>query len=563
MSRSWDSRIRGAAQKSTPAEVVVPRTLGAPAPEVEEIVTKGPRLAITAADLAAVVAERTTGRIQWRSEAWIDRFGEIETLAKHLPEMMEFVELPLPPAGESWRRTRTLQTIDGDEVLFDLVLIGASTERGTHFVTVLATERIGSGMVVTDRPQVLEILEEALIEAEAGSVAVLHIDLDRFERIVNEVGTVQAVRLIEQASRKISSTMRATDMLFRLQGDEFLIVAVGLAGRERAEELAERIRSAIASLPDPTDELVLTASVGVAVSEAEQNPANLLAGAETAVHLAKGRGRNRVVVVSDDPLPSRSERLSSVERQLRRAIEQRDVRFAYQPLVNLEDRAVVGAECLLRIGGDVGLSATDVVTTAERCGLMGALGILVVEGIEEQLGDWLVEPGLSRLAMMNVAPSQLTDPEFIAMLEVLAEHDELAGHFGIEMLAPAALGNLSHLASLAERLSPNVAIGADGWSDLDVPLKALSDAGFGYLKLHRNLVTQLAGDEVLRSRAARLVSEAIDRGMDVYAIGVEKETEVEALSQIGCQAAQGFLFSAAVTASEFLSESGGALTNRS
>ncbi len=293
MSRSWDSRIRGAAQKSTPTEVVVPRALGAPAREIEEIVTKGPQLAITAADLAAVVAERTTGRIQWRSEAWIDRFGEVETLAKHLPEMMEFVELPLPPAGESWRRSRTLQTIDGDDVLFDLVLIGASTERGTHYVTVLATERIGSGLVVTDRPQLLEILEEALSEAEAGSVAVIYIDLDRFERIVNGVGTVQAIRLIEQVSRKISSTMRATDMLFRLQGDEFLIVAVGLTGREKAEELGERVRSAVATLPEPADELVLTASVGVAVSEVDQTAHSLLAGAETAVHLAKGRGRNR------------------------------------------------------------------------------------------------------------------------------------------------------------------------------------------------------------------------------------------------------------------------------
>ncbi len=188
---------------------------------------------------------------------------------------------------------------------------------------------------------------------------------------------------------------------------------------------------------------------------------------------------------------------------------------------------------------------------------MGALGILVVEGIEEQLGDWLVEPGASRLAMLNVAPSQLTDPEFIKMLEALSEHDELAGHFGIELSASAALGNLSHIAALAERLAPNLAIGADGWSDLDIPLTALSDAGFGYLKLHRNLVTQLPSDQMLRDRATRLVNESIERNINVYAIGVEKETEVEALEQIGCCAAQGFLFSAAVSASEFLREVSG------
>ncbi|MFW2381292.1 MAG: EAL domain-containing protein [Acidimicrobiales bacterium] len=543
--------MRGAAQKSSSTEVVVPRALGAPAPEIEQIVTHGPRLAIAAADLAAVVAERTTGRIQWRSEAWIDQFGEVETLAKHLPESMELIELPLPPAGESWRRSRTLQTADGDEVLFDLVLIGASTERGTHYVTALATERIGSGMVVSDRPQVLEVLEEALNEAEPGTVATIYVDLDRFERVVNQVGTVRAVRLIEQVSRKISATMRATDMLFRLQGDEFLIVAVGLGDRNKGEELGERVRSAIATLPEIADDLVLTASVGVAVNERDQSAQSLLSGAETAVQLAKGRGRNQVVL-SDDALPSRTERLITVERQLRRAIEQRIVSFAYQPLVRLDDRTVIGAEGLLRIGGDVGLSASDVVATAERSGLMGALGIVVVEGIEEQLGDWLVEAETDRIAMMNVAPSQLADAEFIKLLEVVANSEELAGRFGIELSAPAALENLNLLASLAQRLAPNIRFGADGWSDLDIPLKALSDAGIAYLKLHRNLVARLPTDEVLRDRARRLIIESVERNIQVYAIGVEKETETEALEQVGCTAAQGFLFASAMPSAEFL-----------
>ena len=544
--------MRGAAQKSDPGEEpVVPRTLGAPAAEVDEIIVQGPRLAIAAADLSVAVAERTTGRVQWRSEAWIDRFGEVETLAKHLPESMEFAEWPLPPAGENWRRSRTLHTEDGDEVLFDLVLIGASTERGTHYVTVLATERLGSGLVVTDRPQILDMMEQALEEAEDESVAAIYVDLDRFERIVNVVGTVEAVRLIEQVSRKISATMRATDMLFRLQGDEFLVLAVGMQNRARAEELGERVRSAIAALPEPAEDMPLTASVGVAVCESGQTAHNLLAAAETSVHLAKGRGRNRVVL-SDEALPSRNERLATVERQLRRAIEHRNVRFAYQPLVSLKDRSVVGAEALLRIGGDVGLSATEVVSTAERSGLMGALGVLVIEGVEEQLGDWLVDPTMNRIAMVNVAPSQLADPEFVQLLEVIAQHEELASHFGIEVAAPAAFDNISLVASLTERLGSRIGFGIDGWSEMDTPLAFFADAGVNYVKLHRNLVSQLPTDDVLRERAKRLFSEAAERGIQIHAIGVEKEIEVEALLQIGCTTAQGFLFSNAVTADEFL-----------
>ncbi|NNF53864.1 MAG: GGDEF and EAL domain-containing protein [Acidimicrobiales bacterium] len=547
--------MKGAVQKGAPTEVVVPRTLGAPAAEVDEIVSEGPRLAIAAADLSVAVAERTTGRVQWRSEAWIDRFGLIEILSRHLPESHEFSEWPLPPAGETWRRSRTLHNQSGDEVLYDLVLIGAATERGTHYVTILATERIGAGGVVTDRPEVLEIISESLEEAAESSVAAVYIDLDRFERLAAAIGNVSAVRVVEQVSRKISSTMRATDMLFRLQGDEFMILAVGLAGHESAEDLGERVRSAIATLPEPSEGLPLTASVGVAVNEAGQSAQNLFAAAETAVQLAKGRGRNRVVL-SDEALPSRNERLITVERQLRRAIEHRNVSFAYQPLVRISNRQVEGAEALLRIGGDVGLSATEVVATAERAGLMGALGILVVDGVEEQLGDWLVKPDTVRRLMINVARSQLLDAEFVTLLSMISGHPELAGRFGIELSATSFGENADTLRELVTRMGAGMPFGVDGFSDLAQPLAPLAEAGVSYIKLHRNVVSRLPIDEMSREMAERLVSEAQSLGLEVIGIGVEKETECEALSQIGCDLAQGFLFSKAVSAEEFLRSCG-------
>ncbi len=416
--------MRGAAQKASPTEPVGPRTLGATAAEIDDIVAYGPLLAITAADLVVAVAERTTGRLRWRSDAWLDRFGSVETVARHLPTSHEFAELPLPPAGESWRRSRTLAHQNGDETLYDLVLVGASTARGTQFVTILAIERIGVGQVITDRPEVLGLIADSLQGAEPNSVATVYVDIDRFERIVSAVGNLQAVRVLEQISRKLSSTMRATDSLFRLQGDEFLILAPGLQEAAHAEELGERVRSAIATIPEPADGLTVTASVGVAVNDENQGAEGLLAAAETAVQLAKGRGRDRVVLSRDD-LPSVHERILTVERQLRRAIEHRQVRFSYQPLVRLDDRRIVGAEALLRVGGDVGLSATEVVSTAERAGLMGALGVLVFEGVEEQLGDWLVEPSERRRVMVNAAPSQLQDAEFMELLAELSRQDAL------------------------------------------------------------------------------------------------------------------------------------------
>ncbi len=543
--------MRGAAQKASPTELLGPRTLGASGAEIDDIIAHGPLLAIAAADLVVAVAERTTGRLRWRSEAWLERFGFVETVARHLPMSHEFAELALPPAGESWRRSRTLAHQNGDETLYDLVLIGASTARGTQYVTILAIERVGVGQVITDRPEVLGLIADSLQGAEPNSVATVYVDIDRFERIVSAVGNLQAVRVLEQISRKLSSTMRATDSLFRLQGDEFLILAPGLQEAAHAEELGERVRSAIAAIAEPADGLAITASVGVAINDENQGAQGLLAAAETAVQLAKGRGRDRVVL-SRDELPSVQERILTVERQLRRAIEHRQVRFSYQPMVGLDDRRIVGAEALLRVGGDVGLSATEVVSTAERAGLMGALGVLVFEGVEDQLGDWLVDHAEHRRVMVNAAPSQLQDTEFMELLVELSHQDALAGRLGVEVGAKFMIDNASMMGEVASSLGPGVELGVDRWFDLDEPLAAISDIGAKYLKLHRNLVMRLPGDESTLERTRRLVNEANGFGLEVIGIGVEKEDECGALVEVGCDLAQGFLFYGAVGAEAFL-----------
>ncbi len=92
----------------------------------------------------------------------------------------------------------------------------------------------------------------------------------------------------------------------------------------------------------------------------------------------------------------------------------------------------------------------------------------------------------------------------------------------------------------------------DRWSDLDVPLAAISNIGATYLKLHRNLVMKLPGDESTLERTKRLVIEANGFGLEVIGIGVEKEEECVALAEVGCDLAQGFLFSGAVGAEDFL-----------
>ena len=214
-----------------------------------ELVAEGLSLAVQASEMAVAVVERSTGLLRWTSDAWIDRFGEKDLIARHMSSATEFGESPLPAPGESWQRTRTLIFVDGSEKLVDLLLVGAMSPDGTPFVTVVALEKPHEGVLITERAQVISIVDGAVDQAAEGSVAVLYVDLDRFKVIHDLVGNIEALRMLDLVHQRIAGAVRGTDLLFRLHSDEFVVVSCELEHAGAAEDLAERIRASVATLP--------------------------------------------------------------------------------------------------------------------------------------------------------------------------------------------------------------------------------------------------------------------------------------------------------------------------
>ena len=549
MVRSWEERMKGATQLQTRPENV---SAGPSEDELGDVVNYGLRLAIAAGDLSVAIAERATGRVQWRSEAWLDRFGDVDLLARHIPSSTELGELPLPPPGESWQRTRTMLLADGSEDLMDLVLLGSTTQTGVEFVTVMAKDRAGRGPSISDRVEIVNVINGALEEAVDGTVAVLYVDLDRFKVIYELIGSVNSVRVMEQVFRRLASTIRATDLLFRLPGDEFVVVASELGSAVAAHELAEKLRANVASMSEVAKDLALTASVGVAVADAEHTGESLLSGSETAVQLAKGRGRNRIAI-HDDEIRSRNDRLQVVERQLRRAIERRDVRFAFQPVVALATGELVGAEALLRLGGDVGLTAMEVVAAAEKSGLMGALGALVLEGVDHQLGEWLrTTENPEACAMVNLAGSQLSDKGLIQVMQDIANSGYADRRLAIEVPEQIIRNHRGEFMDLVSAIKPRFKIGIDGFGHHAGALHEYEDLGIDYVKLHRAITAKIATDENEQARLHDILGDAAKYNVDVIALGVEDKDQAKALSDIGCRKAQGFLYAGALSSSELL-----------
>ncbi len=567
MARSWDARVRGADQRVTPTDEDEVLEAGAeslngdaPKSGVGALVTsafsdmalvvEGLSVAVSALDLAVAVVERTSGEIRWSSDAWVERFGVRHLFARHLASTTEFGESPLPAPGQSWQRTRTLHFADGAEDLVDLVLIGETLADGSEFVTVVAQDRNRTAAAITDRAEVTTLVDGAIADVGVDEMAVLYVDLDRFKVVHDLVGNIEALRLLDLVHRRISSTVRGSDLVFRLPSDEFVILACELEEPDAAEELAERVRLGVATLADVGHDMALTASVGVAVCESGQTGEQLISAAETAVYLAKGRGRNRVAI-HDEELRSRTQRLLVVERQLRRAIDRRDVRFAYQPVVEIDTGNVVGAEALLRLGGDIGLSAVEVVAAAEHSGLMGALGSLVIQGVEEQLADMLSDENREHVVMVNLSASQLADVRLLETLRATVNNPELKpGRFAVEVPELVVRERRDGFELLADLIRPTFKLGIDGFGASFRSIDMISDLPVDYVKLHRGITASLGTDAEDREQVAELIGDATARGIQVVALGVERLDQARALRSMGCTLGQGFLYAGAVKVDE-------------
>ncbi|MDA3038812.1 MAG: hypothetical protein O3C27_04635, partial [Actinomycetota bacterium] len=154
--------------------------LGVDSSTFVEMVLVGMGQAIGAINLPVLVVERTGGRVLWASDAWLTRFGWQSHAARYVASSTELGESPLPAPGDTWQRTRSILLPDGAEDLTDLVLIGArwpnadtAEPDAAEIVTMVAIERASSSSVVTDRAEVMSIIDSAIEDANDGSVAVL------------------------------------------------------------------------------------------------------------------------------------------------------------------------------------------------------------------------------------------------------------------------------------------------------------------------------------------------------------------------------------------------------
>jgi diguanylate cyclase (GGDEF)-like protein len=396
------------------------------------------------------------------------------------------------------------------------------------------------------------------VRATDGVVGLLFLDLDRFKVINDSLGHQAGDELLVEVADRIRGQLRDRDMLARLGGDEFTVLLGELQDADEAMETARRIHGAF---EDPFDvsgrQVLVTASVGVTTtSSAHEGPQDLLRQADMAQYQAKENGRNRVELFVPALHPISRRRVDQ-EGALRDALLHGQVVAHFQPQVDLSSGRVVGAEALARWEHPERglLSAAEFVPLAEESDLILDVDAAVRQSaIRARLA--LARQGCAPefRVWCNVSAHQLAaiDPVTDLMAELDRAQCDPAG-IGIELTETAVMAHLEEAARhIAQVRSFAVRVALDDFGTGHSSLALLRSMTVDELKVDRSFVSGMVDDPRDMAIVRAMTTLGKELGLRVVAEGVETLAQATLLSDLRCDRAQGFLWSAAVPLDEFL-----------
>jgi diguanylate cyclase (GGDEF)-like protein/PAS domain S-box-containing protein len=404
-----------------------------------------------------------------------------------------------------------------------------------------------------------EHLDLALARAarHGTAVSILNLDLNRFKLVNDSLGHAAGDQLLHEAGARLAAAVRASDLVARIGGDEFVVLLADLeVGHER--EIAELVAAGIhESLAHPFTisgaEFYVGTSIGIAIwpnepfGAPQPDAEGLLRKADDAMYKAKASGAQWVVCSEPDGTPLESLELMT---RLRRAVDNEEFVLHWLPIVDLDSGRVCGAEALMRWPQDDDSMALpgEFMALAEETGLIDQLGMWAIGEAARQQVEWRMA-GHDMDVSVNVSQRQLWRPGAAAeMLDAIRRQGANPCRFVFELTE--AVGQRSSEVperALVELRDAGVRIAIDDFAHS--PLSALQRMEVDMLKIDRSMV--LAADTVEGELMLRAIIQlAHNLGIWAIAEGIETESEFEMLRRAGCRFGQGFHFSRPVPAED-------------
>lgn len=468
----------------------------------------------------------------------------------------EPVELRLRSADDTWRHLEVVVSdLSDNPAIAGFVLNARDVTERVKAVSELATKAYHDAL--TGLPGRVRILDRlaGLLGDRNTATTVLMLDFDRFTGVNETYGRPAGDEVLRTLAQRLADNVDAGQLVGRLGSDEFVVV---LETGDAAEgvRVANRLRAATAVPIEVEGEQVeVTSSVGVAIGQPGDEAEQLLLDAGRAMAHAKSSGRDRVEVFSEQ-LAQIASRRRTVEQQLRRALDNDGVSVHYQPIVDVESEETIGAEALLRVHDEEGalLSPAEFIEAAESTGLIARLGGQVLQLTCEQLAAWSANSGLNlREISVNVSPRQLADPELpTKVVDALNSAGVAPERLCLEIGESILIGAQATVdASISYLRALGVRIGLDDFGAGQSSLGYLKRFPLDFVKIDKTLIAGLGTDEQDTAIVRATIELAHNLGLTVVAVGVEYDEQLEMLQILGCDRAQGYLFSRPLPADQF------------
>ena len=376
--------------------------------------------------------------------------------------------------------------------------------------------------------------------------AVLIVDMLRFSRINESMGSLAGDELLITFARRLILALRAGDILARTGGNEFGVLVSLRRGVEDALKAAERIQQVMATPFKLSDlEIRVECAIGVALMHAGQDPEELFRNAQFAVKQAKQAGCPQVY---EPKQATEARRRFSIETELRRALDKDQLNLFYQPLINLKSGEVAGFEALARwTHEDRGeISPSEFIPVAEESGLILHLGRWAMDKAAQTLAEWDKKTGekLPLYVGVNLSAIQVARDDIAAVVESALKSSGLTGdRLTLELTESSIVQDPARATRVFDALKAlDATVAMDDFGTGYSSLAYLQRLPIDVLKIDKSFVSGMMvdPDAVAIVRAVLSLAEAL--GMSTTAEGIETVELATTLATLGCASGQGYYF---------------------
>ncbi|HEX6279261.1 MAG TPA: bifunctional diguanylate cyclase/phosphodiesterase, partial [Pyrinomonadaceae bacterium] len=376
---------------------------------------------------------------------------------------------------------------------------------------------------------------------------VLFLDIRSFKNINDTLGHTIGDKVLTIAAKRFVRMLDVKDTVARIGGDEFAIILRGLGSTSKAEKVARRIYQNITQpFSLSGNSITVDINIGIAPCDVEYDtPEEILRDADIAMHYAKEKGNGLAVFTKE--LRDRFLERVRLEMDLRYAVDRNELALHYQPIISLSDGRLVGFEALLRwYHSELGMIPPNrFVPIAEDSGLIKPITVWILAEAGHQLAKWQsLAPDYSRLMVsINISGKHLGNNDLIHDVEgALALTKIDPSSLKLEITESAAMENPEHTVNMLNSLKDlGVQLSIDDFGTGYSSLSHLHKLPFDTLKIDRSFVSSVgeAGEnsEILQT----IISLAKNLKMRVVAEGIETESQLRVLQNLGCDLGQGYL----------------------